>query len=89
VKILFFGNCCESLECEEKISKFKIVKSSQLRTLHATAEIFLLSDFVDNMCMTDALSLNETIWGGRGGRPGFLLYLFSEGDPVRKNERAT
>ncbi len=32
MKILFFGNCCESLECEEKISKLKNVKSSKLQT---------------------------------------------------------
>jgi hypothetical protein len=36
MKILFFGNCCESLEYEETISKLKNVKSSKLQTHHVT-----------------------------------------------------
>jgi hypothetical protein len=40
MKILFFGNCCESLECEENISKLKNVNSSKLQTPHVTQRYF-------------------------------------------------
>ncbi len=40
VKILFFSNFCESLECEENISKLKNVKSSKLQTPNVTQRYF-------------------------------------------------
>jgi hypothetical protein len=60
MKILFFGNCCESLECEENISKLKNVKTFKIANTPCHPEIFLLSDFADNLYVTAAHSPNET-----------------------------
>jgi hypothetical protein len=64
---LIFGNICESPVCEESISKLKIIKSSKLQLLHSATEIFLLSDFADNMCTTPALSSQLKPIGDEGG----------------------